>query len=143
MSREDGGETIAAIREIDRQEEIQSRYTGTAQEVTKMDNTDQARAVGRALDTPLFNDHSQGFAAILMAEEEKVKRSRVTLDERRIDTIASGQRAMDQATAAYEAAAKEIRSTQDRALLEYDAEAQDLDRVHDGIQNALDKLSPR
>lgn len=115
-------------------------------------NVDQAAkdAVGAAIgqedprrnDTlPPFNNHTQGLAGLLMAEEDRLKRQAADLELREQDAAAIEKAAIDAAEAVYNAAVKAAASARRETSLQITAEVVDLEKARDAIRASVTALT--
>lgn len=98
--------------------------------IRKINHDDAAGAIAKATGTPSFTDHSQGFAAALKAEEEKLRRARGTLGDRRAAFEDQHKKAID-----------ELEAQRRTAAAEFDAEQHDIERAYLALQAAASSLA--
>lgn len=136
MSTENqGGDPIAAAREVDKQDDEIATTQAPAATTRAV-----AKAIGQGKQAR-FDDYSQSLAGMLLGQEELNKRTRAAIGERRADAISTSKRQADIASTVYKAAMDEITNARDKMLADLDDEEHDLDRAHSSIQAALDALA--
>ena len=122
----DNDALIQAMRNLD----AEDAATATASAGGAVAGSDAAAAaVAKALDQPLFSDHTKGLMAALSADADKLSRASATLNERR--TAADDK---------YKAALEGLRAAYATEVAAFDSEDDDIRRAHAAIQAAVTAL---